>query len=177
MHPDSPPEDADVGLRDRFAALFERFAAGEGERSNSADAAHLLDQLRPGAGARILCCDRSVTTFGWALTAASCSIALLSGEGCAEPSDGAVCSAETLTAGPSGSARSAVARLSRGLKMGARLTVTGASDLAGGSTLLSSANFDLLGRSVSPGGRRLSVWTRVGPVALIDRERNDASHF
>jgi hypothetical protein len=162
MHSETSPEHADADLRRRIAALFERFATGEGGRSNSADAAHLLDQLRASPGARILCCDRSVTAFGWALTAAGCSIASLSREEGPEPWDGAVCSPVALAAGAAGSAPSTVALLSDGLRTEARLVVTGASDPAGGSTLLPSTSFNLLGQPVSPGGRRLSVWVRIG---------------
>jgi hypothetical protein len=162
MHPETPPEDADAGLRDRFAALFERFAAGEGGRSNSADAAHLLDQLAVMPGARILCCDQSVTTFGWALTAAGCSITLLSREDRAEASDGAVCSAEELARRLFAPSSRTVALLSSRMRTGARLVVTGTSGPWGSSPPLPSSTFGHLGLSLSSAGESLSVWVRIG---------------
>ncbi len=161
MHPETPPEDTDRKLQRRFALLFERFAAA-GSAVRSTEAAFLLDQLRAPLGARVLCCDRSLTEYGWALTAAGCSVQLLSARTDEAPSDGAICSAELLTSGASEPPLRSIALLGARLGTGARLVVTGLFDPETTSKLFLESGFRLLVTSTSPEGLSLMVWVREG---------------
>jgi hypothetical protein len=160
LNADIPPDDADRELQRRFARLFEGFAASSIAAVTSDEAAFLLNQLQPPAGAHVLCCDRSLREYGWALTTAGCSVRPLIGPSEPDASESAVCAAEVLTTDGTAAPRRTLALLGARLSAGARLVVSGISDPTAVSMLLPASLFTPLASTVSSGGLRVSVWVR-----------------
>lgn len=148
----------------RFAALFQSFSQPSfvqpsPARAGPGEVAFLLGRLKPGRGARLICCDRSVMAYGWGLTAEGCAISVSGIAGDDDRFDGAIWSLDELGHPPGADL---MTRLADMLLPGSRLVID-----AGQAVLVSGwrhfpsiAALTPLGVARSPDNRRLYTWLR-----------------
>ncbi len=160
MNPDNSPCEPDESYRERFTALFQRFASPGGARTDARDLTFLIEQLQVPAGAHLLCCPGSMNDYGWALTANGCWVGLLA-QARSAPYDGAVWALEALSREEGPFELRPSARLAACLAAGARLVAVGEAGPIGLAAPNLAGGFSLLGQARSPTGRNLLVWTRL----------------
>jgi hypothetical protein len=148
------PAEPDGAVQARFAALFQTFFDTGQTTGGGAEAAVIADRLQARRGARLICCDRSIVTYGWGLTAEGCSLSLFSDLSNKDTFDGAIWSLDELGDPPD---REILQTLANVLSAGARLVID-AGDLKlikGWAHFPTIPALSPLGVSRTPAGRRL----------------------
>ena len=157
MSSNDPP---DRDLEQRFAALFRSYSSTGGAAAGPGEAAFLMSQLNVTRGARLLCCDRSLVAFGWALAAEGCALSLIGSAAGVEEFDGAICS---VTEFDSAHGKALLLQLTRSLASGSRILIEdgpAAVDPRPAPELEDFGPVVFVVVVLSPEGRRLYVWRR-----------------
>jgi hypothetical protein len=155
MSTDDDPTEPDGAVQARFAALFQTFFEPNQTDAGRDETAFLAGRLQTRRGGRLICCDRSIVSYGRGLTAEGCSISVFAGADSQGTFDGAIWSLDELGDPPNAVV---LAKLAKSLAPGGRLVID-----AGEAVLVNVPDIETLtplGMAQSPSNRRLYTWVR-----------------